>query len=306
MEEVVVAGRRFVAAKTAAKRVGYHPDYVGQLCRSGLVACEKVGKSWFVWEEGLARHKLVAHTKETPSSPQKKIVNRKDDFTPSRREIVAAIAERVRCYPAAGHHNTLKEAAPSLSKREDSSEFLPPLRAYRDANTAEAFVTKNLGVEEELNTQKRSGSLDALTQKEEGEMETGSVVSQGDAFVAQTGRQRVAGEALGPTARPSYKQLPPPPLPRPVSYETAEGYVPDIFSGRLPSESRINAENTKKWRTTKKDKRFFRKSLSSVIRYGVYAIITAALLLSVLSIRSVLVCHTITGCEKKYEIMFFK
>lgn len=300
-----MAGRRFVAAKTAAKRVGYHPDYVGQLCRSGLVACEKVGKSWFVWEEDLARHKLATHTREILSSHQKEIINRKDDFTLSRREIVAAIAERARCYPAVGYHDTSKGATLRLPKMGDSSAFLPPLRSYRGAETAEGFVRENLGVEEEPNTQDWIASLGALMQEEEGEIEVRGAVSQGDVFAAQTSKQRVAGKTQSPAAGLSCKQLSPPPLPLRASYETAERSIQDPFLGCLPSDGVVDAENTEKWCPTKKG-RFLRKSLSLAIRYGLYTVIVGGLLLSILSIRSVVVCHTITGCEKEYEIKFLK
>ncbi len=48
--------KKFISAKNSAKLVGYTPDYVGQLCRSGKIECKREGKGWLVLEESLLGH----------------------------------------------------------------------------------------------------------------------------------------------------------------------------------------------------------------------------------------------------------
>ena len=52
-------GKDHVSASRAAKITGYHPDYVGQLARSGAIISRQVGNRWYV-----DRAALLAHKKE--------------------------------------------------------------------------------------------------------------------------------------------------------------------------------------------------------------------------------------------------
>lgn len=52
-------GKDHISASRAAKITGYHPDYVGQLARSGAVISRQVGNRWYV-----DRAALLAHKKE--------------------------------------------------------------------------------------------------------------------------------------------------------------------------------------------------------------------------------------------------
>lgn len=44
----------------ASKEVGYRADHVRELCRAGLVKCEKVGWYWNVDLESLRNHKAIS------------------------------------------------------------------------------------------------------------------------------------------------------------------------------------------------------------------------------------------------------
>jgi len=52
-------GKDHISASRAAKITGYHPDYVGQLARSGAIISRQVGNRWYV-----DRAALLAHKKE--------------------------------------------------------------------------------------------------------------------------------------------------------------------------------------------------------------------------------------------------
>lgn len=71
MEEISVKGENYVKASVLAKKFGYTSDYVGQLCRSGQVKATLLGRSWYVNEESLLRHRKgryrssLAKTKES-------------------------------------------------------------------------------------------------------------------------------------------------------------------------------------------------------------------------------------------------
>lgn len=57
MEVLQLHGREFVKASKAARDLGYAPDYIGQLCRSGAIRAERVGRNWYVDAEEIKDHK---------------------------------------------------------------------------------------------------------------------------------------------------------------------------------------------------------------------------------------------------------
>lgn len=58
--EFIFEGKKYISASRASKIIGYTSDYIGQLCRKGSLDCRMVGRSWFVEEESLKTHKVVA------------------------------------------------------------------------------------------------------------------------------------------------------------------------------------------------------------------------------------------------------
>lgn len=57
MEEISVKGENYVKASLLAKKFGYTQDYIGQLCRSNQIKATLLGRSWYVNEESLIKHK---------------------------------------------------------------------------------------------------------------------------------------------------------------------------------------------------------------------------------------------------------
>jgi hypothetical protein len=64
MDELEIDGKTYLSSKEAAKRTGYAKDYVGQLCREGRVEARLVGRSWYVFEPSIMKHRF---SEETPA-----------------------------------------------------------------------------------------------------------------------------------------------------------------------------------------------------------------------------------------------
>ncbi len=54
---VTFDGKDHISASRAASITGYHPDYVGQLARSGAIISRQVGNRWYIDREGILAHK---------------------------------------------------------------------------------------------------------------------------------------------------------------------------------------------------------------------------------------------------------
>ena len=57
MKTVTIDDEVYTKASILAKQFGYTSDYIGQLCRANKVDAELVGRSWYVNERSLNRHK---------------------------------------------------------------------------------------------------------------------------------------------------------------------------------------------------------------------------------------------------------
>jgi len=56
MDEIVIEGKNYISSKRAAEITGYTKDYVGQLARAGKILATRVGRSWYVGEDGIKQH----------------------------------------------------------------------------------------------------------------------------------------------------------------------------------------------------------------------------------------------------------
>ncbi len=57
MQTVSVDGVTYTKASAVAKKFRYTQDYIGQLCRNEKADCQLVGRSWYVSEASLLKHK---------------------------------------------------------------------------------------------------------------------------------------------------------------------------------------------------------------------------------------------------------
>jgi hypothetical protein len=58
MDELTIDGKIYLSSKKAAALTGYAKDYVGQLCREGRVEAKLVGRSWYVYEPSIRKHRF--------------------------------------------------------------------------------------------------------------------------------------------------------------------------------------------------------------------------------------------------------
>lgn len=73
MDELELSGRRHISAKRAAREHRYHSDYIGQLIRSGKVAGQKVGRSWYVDAGSLGTYLQGAEQTQAPTPAPKPV-----------------------------------------------------------------------------------------------------------------------------------------------------------------------------------------------------------------------------------------
>lgn len=74
---VLIEGKEFVSADRAAKLVGYTKDYVGQLARAGKIEAKRIGRSWYISQNSITKHKLSVHY--TLTKPKKPVQKESDD-----------------------------------------------------------------------------------------------------------------------------------------------------------------------------------------------------------------------------------
>ncbi len=74
-DALILQDKKYISAKRAAVIFGYSSDYVGQLCREGKIECTMVGRSWFVSEESVLKHKVSSSDSKISSDDSVKIVS---------------------------------------------------------------------------------------------------------------------------------------------------------------------------------------------------------------------------------------
>ena len=69
-QEIEVGGVSYVSSKRAAHISGYAQDYIGQLCRSGLIQAQRIGGLWYLTLDSLYQYKQKADS-YVPVAPRK-------------------------------------------------------------------------------------------------------------------------------------------------------------------------------------------------------------------------------------------
>lgn len=122
MEVLELNGVTYVKANSIARELGYTADYVGQLCRSGKVDAQLVGRSWFVSDESIRSHKKSRYRNnkaDTVKALKKDIATK-----PSRPSDAETTAVPVR---VAAPHFYRKLSSSETKYTEDDSELIPVL-----------------------------------------------------------------------------------------------------------------------------------------------------------------------------------
>lgn len=71
MKSLVLEGKEYVKAREAAKEYGYTSDYIGQLCRSGKIDAQLVGRTWYVALDSLYKHKKSRYRSSQKKTKEK-------------------------------------------------------------------------------------------------------------------------------------------------------------------------------------------------------------------------------------------
>lgn len=71
-----IDGNTYISSTRAAQLVGYTKDYVGQLARGGKLESKLVGRTWYVSEDSIRKHKLAVHYTLTKPKKQRKTISR--------------------------------------------------------------------------------------------------------------------------------------------------------------------------------------------------------------------------------------
>lgn len=72
MDEITIDGKTYISSKRAAGITGYAKDYVGQLCREGRVEARLIGRSWYVFEESIRKHRFEESEKSGAKEEEKR------------------------------------------------------------------------------------------------------------------------------------------------------------------------------------------------------------------------------------------
>lgn len=78
-DEMVVDGIAYIPTKRVAQISGYAQDYIGQLCRAGLVDSKRIGGLWYINLDSLYQYKKKADS-YIPTAPRNVRVSDKDSL----------------------------------------------------------------------------------------------------------------------------------------------------------------------------------------------------------------------------------
>lgn len=94
MKQVVLDGISYTKAAEVAKKFGYTSDYVGQLCRSGKVDAQLIGRSWYVSEDSIQSHKKQRYQK-SPKTPTVRAIKPKQVLVNKNRQNEKTINNKI-------------------------------------------------------------------------------------------------------------------------------------------------------------------------------------------------------------------
>jgi hypothetical protein len=136
MQELVLNGKTYVKAVDIAKHLGYTSDYVGQLCRSGKVDAEQVGRAWYVVPDTIKSHKQSRYRSNVAKSRAAVA-----EYKASQRQHESRSAIQ-RTHHLRVHHYEVDETELFPSVRPKSVESTPVGKHIVSTDTKEASIAK--------------------------------------------------------------------------------------------------------------------------------------------------------------------
>jgi hypothetical protein len=79
-DSIELDGNTYIPSARAARLVGYTKDYVGQLARAGKLDAKLVGRSWYINEDSIRKHKLSVHYTLTKPKKSQQIASRETEI----------------------------------------------------------------------------------------------------------------------------------------------------------------------------------------------------------------------------------
>lgn len=120
MDELDVAGKKYISSKRASELTGYAKDYIGQLARAGKIPGTRFGRAWYVEETALMQHlggDAAPIASEPPVSPISEV-------TPALRKPQGSLLTHHMITPA-----VLPKTWSNIQYLEDTSDLYPELKS---------------------------------------------------------------------------------------------------------------------------------------------------------------------------------
>lgn len=170
MDEITIDGKTYISSKQAAGITGYAKDYVGQLCREGRVEARLIGRSWYVLEESIRKHRFEeaepTETKQETVSEESEKTNVEAIWTPT-----VYTPEDVHMLPAVKEQEAPPEEiavlAEAVEEREpvvevEESPVEEPMQEVIDKNLQENweswFTEEPKAPKQEIKTEEEAGT----------------------------------------------------------------------------------------------------------------------------------------------------
>jgi hypothetical protein len=150
-ERLIIGGKSFISSIRAAQLFGYTKDYVGQLARAGKIESQLIGRSWYVDEDSIRKHKLSVHYTLTKPKKTRKQTDGRDDISPGLNEktienIDLSDEQKIPTHTNYKHISPKNyENADVYTQRDDDAHDLFPRPVKK--NASDALVKSNFTFE---------------------------------------------------------------------------------------------------------------------------------------------------------------
>lgn len=163
MDEILIADKKYVSSKRAAKITGYAKDYIGQLCREGRVPARLVGRSWYVLESAIQDHRFGA--KDEPVEAKQAPERLTDAWDTPRYE-----AAEPQVLPTVNRLRNAEDEAQAENAPSDSAAHLESAwQAWFDRVADAAHITTEAAQEPAMAVEESGEAAEEQAAEEEGE-----------------------------------------------------------------------------------------------------------------------------------------
>ncbi len=150
MDEITIDDKTYISSKRAAAITGYAKDYVGQLCREGRVEARLIGRSWYVFEDSIRKHRF--EESETPvEDPTVEVETSEKTNNEAIWEEAVYTSEEVEMLPVIEEKVVAEEVKEEILEAEDAAEpEVAPETVVQESESQEIPIHVVEEVQEEL------------------------------------------------------------------------------------------------------------------------------------------------------------